>query len=78
VEPDGKALAVGKDRVEFLEASGSPQVCRPGEPLQIKGVIGQSIGGGESFDLKEWNGPEKRFSVQVIMQAGKPIIAMTW
>jgi len=78
VEPDGHALALGRSRVTFLEASGKPLACKPGEPLQIRNVIGQSISSGESFDLKSWHGPEKEFSVQIIPHDGKPVIAMTW
>ena len=78
VEPDGRARVVGKGEVEFYRASGKPLACKPGEPLQIDNVQGQSAASGESFDLKTWRGPGKAYSARVLLHNGKPILAMSW
>jgi cyanophycinase len=80
VEPDGRARVVGKDKgeVDFYQASRKPLACKPGEPLQIENVMGQSAMSGEWFDLKTWRGPEKTYTVEVELQDGKPSVAMIW
>jgi cyanophycinase len=78
VEPNGHAQVVGKGGVQFFEMSKKALSCRPGEPLQIDNVLGQSAMTGEWFDLKTWRGPEKTYTVRVLPHDGKPILAMSW
>lgn len=78
VEPNGEARAVGKSLVDFLEEREPPLACKPGEPLQIRNVIGQSIEPGESFDLRKWKGPEKQFVVDVALYHGRPDLSNSW
>lgn len=62
VDPDGKAVVVGKGSAYFLELAHPPEGCAPGQPLTVSAIKGYQIHGGSiaapaaGFNIKQWTG----------------------
>lgn len=56
VEPSGAVSIVGDGPVFFLRAVTSPEVCRPGVPLTMRGISVYRAQAGATFDLRKWTG----------------------
>jgi cyanophycinase len=58
---DGIAKIVGTGRgAYFLDASETPRVCKPGEPLTFRGIDVEQVPSGGSFNLRSWQGDRAR------------------
>lgn len=58
VEPDGKAVVVGKGSTYFFDLAQRAQECAPGKPLTLKGLHAYQVPAGPEakFDFQSWNG----------------------
>jgi cyanophycinase len=65
VEPDGHAQIVGKGEADFYEASGKPQVWKPGQPLTFHGIQKKAVASGKNFNLSTWKGQSIDSTVSV-------------
>ena len=55
VEPDGNSRTVGENQAHFVMATGTPEVCLPGQPLSHSNLEVHSVSGGQDFDLASWS-----------------------
>ena len=54
LDPDGKAVVVGRGHAYFLRSTKAPEVCKPGVPLTFRGVAVQALAAGQHFDVAHW------------------------
>jgi len=58
LEPSGVATVVGAGSVYFLQATQSPDICKPNTPLTFRKVTVRSLRAKESFNVLKWSGSE--------------------
>jgi len=57
VEADGDAKIVGSGKgAYFLSVTQDPEVCAPGKPLTIRGIVGYHAPSKTRFNLRQWSG----------------------
>lgn len=56
LDPDGKAIVVGKSTVYFMEVTEAPAVCRVKDPLTFSGISVYRVKAGDQFDVTKWRG----------------------
>jgi cyanophycinase-like exopeptidase len=56
IDPEGKALVIGKNAAYFLRVKTRPEICAPNQPLTFVGT--EVFKGTEraQFDLRTWSG----------------------
>lgn len=56
MEPNGTATIVGPKTAYFMEATGAPQRCEPGQPLTFSPVSVYTVTNTSTFNLATWTG----------------------
>lgn len=56
MEPNGTATIVGPKTAYFMEATGAPQRCEPGQPLTFFPVSVYTVTNTSTFNLATWTG----------------------
>lgn len=75
LEADGKATVAGAGSAYFLQAAGSPEVCKPETPLTFRAIAVRALRAGEQFDIRTWSSNEG-VTYSLSVEAGRIVSAL--
>jgi cyanophycinase len=68
VDIGGNAKVVGKGAAYFIEVRHKPEICTPGKPLTVHGLIAYRMTAGDAnrFNVKSWSSYTNPLSINVV------------